>query len=660
MPTSTTDFTWGVNAHDRSWNMLSTSQELDVAQSMGLKSLRVDIYDASASTMSWLSSLVTEASSRGMTIMPVILPDMSVITDESSGYAWGQQVGSALAAAFPHLTWEAGNELDEFAINDGTTGQSASDYDDGRYGMALGAIKGLTDGIHQADSTAQVAVGITGLHFAFLQRLASDGASWDITSEHYYIGHGDTQIPQELEGVISQVAQFNKPILMTEFNQVDGSMLSATEEANTLVAMMSTMQGLAAKYHVIGGYIYELLDEPSLAGGEAHYGLANQTGTLNPAGLAVQQYLASLAATGSSPTVVSASGPSTVDGAGSSPSAPASSGSSSSESTSGSATLTDQLAHDTGLSSTDNITSDPTLAGSADPNATVNFAVDGAAPSATTTADASGAWSFSPSGLSDGQHTIVASETDASGNTVSSSLTFTLDTQAPQPVFTELASSNGETVVSGTTGGPSGETVQIFDGKTSVGTATTGSDGSFSLTFSADPAVKHAYTATATDIAGNVGNASGKAYVGSTGHDHIVGSSGPNLIEGGGGADTLTGGSGQNTFTYTAASDSTPAAPDKITNFIHGTDKIDFTNIAGINATNGVPQFQGNLLPGHGQATLDAHSVGFFESHGNTVVLVNTSATPETVSRADTHSADMKIVLTGVNLHLSADDFHHS
>ncbi|MBV8190361.1 MAG: hypothetical protein JO339_24170, partial [Alphaproteobacteria bacterium] len=261
MPTSTTDFTWGVNAHDRSWNMLSTSQELDVAQSMGLTSLRVDIYDASQSTMDWLSSLVTEASSRGMTIMPVIVPptDTSLLTDESTAYAWGQQVGSALAMAFPHLTWEAGNEMDEYAINDGTTGQSASDYDNARYDIALGAIKGLSDGIHQADPTAQVAVGITGIHYAFLQRLASDGVSWDITSEHYYIGHGDTQIPQELDSVLSQFTQFGKPIMVTEFNQVDGSMLSPTEEANTLVAMMSTMKSLAAKYDIIGGYIYELL-----------------------------------------------------------------------------------------------------------------------------------------------------------------------------------------------------------------------------------------------------------------------------------------------------------------------------------------------------------------------------------------------------------------
>ena len=308
--TSTTDFTWGVNAHNRAWNLLSTAQELDLAKTIGLTSLRVDIYDASPDWINWLSSLVSEASSKGISIMPVIVPNQSVCRDEATAYAWGQQVGSALATAFPHLTWQAGNELDEFAIKSGTTGQSASDYDEGRYSIAMGATKGLEDGIHQADPTAHVAVGITGIHYAFLQRLARDGVSWDITGETYYIGHGDTQIPQELDGVLSQLAQFNRPILVTEFNQFEGSLLSPTEEANTLVAMMSTMKNLAAKYNIIGAYIYELVDEPPLTGGEAHYGLASQTGSLNPAGLAVQQYLASLL--GVVTTVIESSGATTL------------------------------------------------------------------------------------------------------------------------------------------------------------------------------------------------------------------------------------------------------------------------------------------------------------------------------------------------------------
>jgi len=67
----------------------------------------------------------------------------------------------------------------------------------------------------------------------------------------------------------------------------------------------------------------------------------------------------------------------------------------------------------------------------------VHFTVDGAAIAATATANASGAWAFTPSGLADGAHTIVASETNAAG-TGTGSLSFTLDTHAPAPVFTAV------------------------------------------------------------------------------------------------------------------------------------------------------------------------------------------------------------------------------
>ena len=83
---------------------------------------------------------------------------------------------------------------------------------------------------------------------------------------------------------------------------------------------------------------------------------------------------------------------------------------------------------DTGASATDGITSNAALTGTADPNAAVNLTIDGTAAATSATADASGVWSFTPTGLVDGQHTVVASETNAAGQTGSASLTFTLDT----------------------------------------------------------------------------------------------------------------------------------------------------------------------------------------------------------------------------------------
>ena len=214
--------------------------------------------------------------------------------------------------------------------------------------------------------------------------------------------------------------------------------------------------------------------------------------------------------------------------------------------------VTERLFSDTGSSSTDKITSNDELIGSGDPNAVVHFTMDGKLISATATANSSGIWTFTPSGLADGVHTIVASETDAAGNTGTASLTFTLDTTAPVPVITSEVLSSGKVTLTGTTA-EANDAIAVYDGATLIGTTTTASNGTWSFTTAKVSNVVHTYTATATDVAGNVGHSSNEAILGSAkaatlvgtpGNDIIIGNGGNDTITGGLGADTLTGGSG--------------------------------------------------------------------------------------------------------------------
>ena len=101
-------------------------------------------------------------------------------------------------------------------------------------------------------------------------------------------------------------------------------------------------------------------------------------------------------------------------------------------------TVTAALAHSTGAN---NVTSNDALTGTADANATVTLS-EGSTVLGSTTANASGLWAFTPTGLAQGTQTITASETNAAGLTGSSSLTFTYDTTAPT-VTSETISATG-------------------------------------------------------------------------------------------------------------------------------------------------------------------------------------------------------------------------
>jgi aryl-phospho-beta-D-glucosidase BglC (GH1 family) len=63
------------------------------------------------------------------------------------------------------------------------------------------------------------------------------------------------------------------------------------------------------------------------------------------------------------------------------------------------------------------------------------------------------------------------------------------------------------------------------------------------------------------------------------GRDVLIGGDGADILKGGAGADTLTGGGGKDIFWYGAVSHSTPDAPDLITDFTLGVDKIDLRAI---------------------------------------------------------------------------------
>lgn len=89
---------------------------------------------------------------------------------------------------------------------------------------------------------------------------------------------------------------------------------------------------------------------------------------------------------------------------------------------------------DSGVSDTDNLTNDPTptLSGSAEAGSVVKVH-DGASLLGTTTASGSGNWSVTTQALTDGEHSLTTTATDAAGNASSESgtLVLTVDTTAP-------------------------------------------------------------------------------------------------------------------------------------------------------------------------------------------------------------------------------------
>jgi hypothetical protein len=191
---------------------------------------------------------------------------------------------------------------------------------------------------------------------------------------------------------------------------------------------------------------------------------------------------------------------------------------------------------DTGFSTTDGLTLNtrPTIVGSADPNTTITlYDTDGKGNKnllGVTNADAAGRWTFTPlSPLSQGTHTLSATQTDLVGNTSgeSTTLPIVIDLKAPTaPQITGLApgSDTGSSTTDGLTGlitptiaGKAGanQLVRVYDGDRVLDTVLSDAAGNWTLDLAAAvgspqlAAGSHELTAIAINEAGNVSDASG-------------------------------------------------------------------------------------------------------------------------------------------------------
>jgi Ca2+-binding RTX toxin-like protein len=134
---------------------------------------------------------------------------------------------------------------------------------------------------------------------------------------------------------------------------------------------------------------------------------------------------------------------------------------------------------------------------------------------------------------------------------------------------------------------------------------------------------------------------------GTNGADTFSGTTANDTLVGAGGGDNLTGGGGSNTYKYNATSDSTAGSGnfDTIADFVHGTDKIDFTGITGLT------QVVSATSP---PLTIAANTIEFVAAGGNTTIYANATSVEES-----TASADMEIHLLGVTNMTSSDILHH-
>jgi hypothetical protein len=306
---------FGINGHPLVPGTYAEPLDRQIAQirGLGLRTYRVNVNPDRPDTFDKLSDLVTLAGQQNIRILPVVVLAPKHFVDEDTAYARARSGIAPLVKRFgDRLTvWELGNEYDLYALKPGATGASPDDYDDQKYRVVRGLIRGMLDGVHEVNPTLRTIVETTQhtpseLDSGFLQRLIQDRVTgFDITGYHYYSKDG--RVPVTADGTSTLAVlhdDFHRPIWITEFDEsatrqrTVGPSADPTRQGEALTTAMTEISTAASKYDVVGADIYELLDEPALLekpgepAAEAQFGILNAQGEMTAASIAVQGFMA--------------------------------------------------------------------------------------------------------------------------------------------------------------------------------------------------------------------------------------------------------------------------------------------------------------------------------------------------------------------------------
>jgi hypothetical protein len=286
MPSASDQF-YGINGHwtrGGSYALASPALQKDQLGSLRTKMYRNEVFDQ-PSAVSLANFARTMATTGKITVYPVILQTLN-FPDEQTAYNASFTLAQQIVSVQRYAFYEVTNELAPQCLIGWVDGVKNKQYDNAKFQIARGVIRGLIAGIKSVDATGKIIIGgNTWMHYAFDQMLASgtqpDGTTghpvvtWDITSWHWYSEQGSIEHACGGTGCYNVAATLHalgKPIWLTEIGMRPNFAGTPQQAADFMSNnMLGALLAIAPQYDIESMQVYELYDDPP--GGEGAYGI---------------------------------------------------------------------------------------------------------------------------------------------------------------------------------------------------------------------------------------------------------------------------------------------------------------------------------------------------------------------------------------------------
>lgn len=307
---------WGVNIHDGGSNPQNLADKL---AERNIKCVRMDLWGTDSNYLTKFKNAVTILNAKS------IKTEAVVFTIFSNGQSRSQDYGANLTeveqtaynATKPQidstknlmLDYEMQNEISLYPNIQvsGSSGQNAADFNTPAGRLQAAVLKGMSQAINDVRNSSgrplRIILGTTGRSFGLLTYMQQQGVLFDVVGYHIYPWETNAPLDQDTwygtGGPLGQLATFNKPIHINEFNSGeiysgDGNPGRPTAQYENQPGGTVTEAGFRSMNkhlkeivnqtvaNVEAVHIYEIWDEPSKAIPENRFGLYYDTGLQNP------------------------------------------------------------------------------------------------------------------------------------------------------------------------------------------------------------------------------------------------------------------------------------------------------------------------------------------------------------------------------------------
>ncbi|MEI8289343.1 MAG: hypothetical protein WCH99_07705 [Verrucomicrobiota bacterium] len=226
---------WGVNIHDGGNNPHLLADKL---AERNLKSVRMDLWGNDPRYLAKFRNAVTALKAKGIAVQAVLFvsfsrggkrhQDISADLKEVEQSAYQQTLTQVHAAKDLVRDYELQNETSLYPgiQADGSTGQKTGDFDSPEGRLQAASLRGMSRAINEVRKSSRlplrIILGTVSRHWGFLAFMQQQGVLFDVVGYHIYPHLKHPPLDQNPwfgpGGPLGQLARFNKPITINEFN----------------------------------------------------------------------------------------------------------------------------------------------------------------------------------------------------------------------------------------------------------------------------------------------------------------------------------------------------------------------------------------------------------------------------------------------------------